>query len=104
MFFLAAFFEDIALDDEDYKMIKGKLMMENASNFELQVEDPGIHTRGQFQYRGEAEGAAHNVPKTDPQRQAHAEEDPAGEEEGVEGEMHRKVSVCVMRTWRYIYI
>ena len=51
MFFLAAFFEDIALDDEDYKMVKGKLMMENASNFELQVEDPGIHTRGQFQYR-----------------------------------------------------
>ncbi|KAL8603880.1 hypothetical protein ACOMHN_049698 [Nucella lapillus] len=41
-----AFYEDIALSDEDYKAVKGMLMAQNASHFELQVEDPGIHTRG----------------------------------------------------------
>ena len=43
----AAFYEDIALDDEDYALVKGLLLGQNASlDFELQVEDPGIHTRG----------------------------------------------------------
>ncbi|KAK7483783.1 hypothetical protein BaRGS_00024999, partial [Batillaria attramentaria] len=44
----AGFYEDIALDDEDYKRVKSILIAENATNFELQVEDPGIHTRGQI--------------------------------------------------------
>ncbi|XP_076463979.1 tolloid-like protein 1 [Babylonia areolata] len=46
----AGFYGDIALSDEDYKVVKGLLRMaRNASdNFELQVEDPGIHTRGLF--------------------------------------------------------
>ncbi|PVD37829.1 hypothetical protein C0Q70_00431 [Pomacea canaliculata] len=42
----AAFYEDIALDDEDYKAVKRILRQSNTSDFEMQVEDPGIHTRG----------------------------------------------------------
>ena len=56
MFLPAAFYEDIALDEEDYEMVKGMLIVQNASNFELQVEDPGIHTRGQYQYRVQQKG------------------------------------------------
>lgn len=44
--FTAAFYEDIALDDEDYKAVKRILRQSNTSDFEMQVEDPGIHTRG----------------------------------------------------------
>lgn len=43
----AGFYEDIALDEEEYKKVKTILMAENSTNFELQVEDPGIHTRSQ---------------------------------------------------------
>ena len=39
-----------------------------------------------------ARAAAAHVPTADPERQGHAEEDPAAEEEGAEGEMYRKVS------------
>ncbi|XP_076459085.1 tolloid-like protein 1 [Babylonia areolata] len=38
------FMEDIALDDEDYSMMRRVLSAENSSFFELQIEDPGIHT------------------------------------------------------------
>lgn len=51
VFVSAAFYEDIALDDEDYTAVKGIIMAEtNATKFELQVEDPGIHTRGPASY------------------------------------------------------